>query len=291
MPGFVEITTSDGRVSMIELERAETKIGRANSCDVPLVSERDLEGEHVLLAPRKEGVWVACAENARVPVTINGAPHQSGMVPWGTIAKIGTIQLRFVLQTGEKKTNDKAQVSPVVVLGGLALVASIYFLLDTPNPASEIETTVPTAPTLFAATPPGCELQARDPAQVIRQATELGAQAFAKSERYPFDAGDGVQSVMLFRRAAACLTVATQTEAATRMSAEADYMQARISDDYLGHRFRLERALDQARHNDALHETRALIALTENTASEDGFRAWLVRNERQLAQVTAVAAQ
>ena len=107
------------------------------------------------------------------------------------------------------------------------------------------------------------------------EVTVLGT---AGSER--IDASDGVESVGLYRRSAACYTAVGQADAAARMTAEGDWMARRIEEDFTTHRLRLTRAMEQQRWPDALLETRALIALTRHR--EHAYVQWLTRNERRL---------
>lgn len=276
--GFLEVTTSDGRMSLIELEKAEMKLGRATSADIVLDKEAELEAEHVLLAARKTACWIAVVDGARVPLLIQGIAHTSGMVPWGTALTLGKVQLRL-LERAPGTTAKKEGASPIVVLGSLGILVGAYFAFGRSANGVDLERHAPTEPVaLFPSAAAAC------PVAGERQRTEaamFGAQAFAKSERYPFDASDGVESVALFLRAGACFAGASDADSATRMNHEAEYMRARIEDDYRGHQFRLQRAMNQNRFPDALHEARALLALTGDFA-EHAYHLWLLRTERQL---------
>jgi hypothetical protein len=105
--------------------------------------------------------------------------------------------------------------------------------------------------------------------------------AIARSERYPFDAQDGVRAVTLFRRATACYRAVGATQEARLMQREGDLMQRRIEGDYAAHQVRLRRALQQNRLADALLETQALIELLRHREG-NGYLTWLRQLSRQL---------
>lgn len=288
MFGFVEITTADGQVSLLPVEKSEIKIGRNPDAEICLAQEKGIEWEHILLAPRKEQCFVSVAQGAR-EVFVNGAPIASGMFPWGTRLEVGGLKLVLLKDDPSKTKKATTQISPVSVLGLIGIAAGLYMIFRESPLSLQIETTAPEIPALFPDEAPVCAFRGA-PEVVLSQAVRLGAQAFAKSERYPFDASDGVESVQLFQQTVACLQGLSGTDAGhaditavlSRMQAEAGYMRQRIDNDYLGHRFRLDRALQQGRHRDALHESRALLALTAGVSEQHPYRQWLVRNERQL---------
>ena len=110
----------------------------------------------------------------------------------------------------------------------------------------------------------------------------------AKSERYPFDAADGLDSVALYDTAYICYQSLGQTASAQEMLRERDYMRHRIQEDYDTHRLRLTRGLELERYEDALLEARALLAMVRERGTDHPYVQWLIRMERQLQLLTAV---
>jgi hypothetical protein len=115
----------------------------------------------------------------------------------------------------------------------------------------------------------------------LHRARETAEAGSHKSERYPFDAQDGVVAVQHWTVATACYAAARQRADAARIRAERDAMAQRIEEDYRTHRLRLERALKFQRWDDALREARALRALTEHRHG-DPYVTWLDLLERRL---------
>lgn len=277
MEAYVEIIREDGSLERHRIEGDQVTIGKSPTAGVPIPDGRELEPEHLLVAPRGEGCWVAVAQGAKTAARVRGEIFQHGMVSWGTEIELGSIKVRVTDSLPkEQKTSDQ-KTSPIVMLGGVAAVLILAWTLLRDPGGHGIETQAPSDPIqLFDA-------EVRCPstgASALYGADQDAEAALAKSERYPFDAGDGVESVMLYRRAQACYAAVGQSEAAAVMQREGDWMQRRIEEDFTTHRLRLTRAMEQQRWPDALLETRALLALTRHRRHP--YVEWLVRNERRL---------
>jgi len=279
MEAYVEIIREDGSLERHRIEGEQITVGRSPTAGVPIPDGRDIAPEHLLIAPRAEGCWIAVAQGAS-PAKVRGEPFQHGMVNWNTDVEIGNIKLRVTdrlpkeQKTGEQKTSSTTIIAAVAIVGILAWV----FLSD-PGGTS-IDTNAPAEQLVLFGEAPACP----STGDTALYAADADAEAaLAKSERYPFDPSDGVESVTLYRRSQACYALVGQTEAASRMQHEGDWMQHRIEEDYTTHRLRLERSMEQERWPDALYETRALLALVRGR--EHAYVQWLVRNERQLQLV------
>jgi hypothetical protein len=278
MEAYVEIIREDGSLERHRIEGDQVTVGRSPTAGVPIPDGRDLEPEHLLIAPRGDGCWVAVAQGARVPAKVRGQIFQHGMLAWGTEIEIGSIRVRVTDSLPkEQKTRDQ-KVSPVTVIGGVAVVGVLAWTMLSEPEGSGLEMEAPSDPVELFDQQVTCPTSG---AQALYTADEDAEAALAKSERYPFDASDGVESVMLYRRAQACYAAVGQTQAAIRVQHEGDWMQRRIEEDYATHRLRLERAMEQQRWADALLEIRALLALTRHR--DHPYVQWLIRNERRLA--------
>jgi hypothetical protein len=277
MEAYVEIIREDGSLERHRIEGDQITIGKSPTAGVPLPDGRDLEPEHLLVAPRGEGCWVAIAQGAKVVAKVRGEAFQHGMVSWGTEIEIGGLKIKVSDSLPKEARDGEQKTSPIVILGALGIIGALAWVLLAEDTGHGIETQAPSETLDLFAEPVRCPSTG---AQALYLADEDAEGALAKSERYPFDASDGVESVELYRRSQACYALVGQTEAATRMQHEGDWMQHRIEEDYRTHRLRLERAMEQQRWSDALLETRALLALTRTR--DHAYVQWLVRNERRL---------
>jgi hypothetical protein len=106
----------------------------------------------------------------------------------------------------------------------------------------------------------------------------------------PFRTQDGVEAVGLFANASACFRVAQQNERAQREMTSATQLKDRIEREFLNHRFRLERAIEQERSQDAVVEVRLMLNFLEHRPGE--YVTGLRNLERRLAlQVDRAQAQ
>jgi len=291
MEAYVEVIREDGTLERTRIEGEQITVGRSPTASVPLPDARDLEPEHLLIAPRGEGCWVAIAQGAKIQAKVRGQPFQHGMVQWGSEIEIVGLRFRVTDKPPQAEAKGKSQASPLVIIAGvLGAVVVIWSLQG--EEATGLETEAPEPYPLFADL---TACPATDPMQALARA-ELSAEAgLAKSERYPFDPGDGLDSVVMYDTAYVCYAAQHATAPATEMQRERDYMRHRIQEDYDTHRLRMTRALELERYEDALLENRALLAMVQergdpNTSvSGDGhpYVEWLERMERQLQLLTA----
>ncbi len=280
MDAYVEVIREDGTLERHRIEGDQITVGRSPTAGVPIPDARDLEPEHLRRAPRGEGCWVALAQGSKIGARVRGAAFQHGMVAWGTEIEIGKFKIRITDQLASEKKGgggDEKKTSPVVLLAGVAAVAILAWTLTQDAVGNDLDTVAPEDELHIFPSDVTCPVTG---AGVLARADLDAEAALAKSERYPFDPSDGVESVTLYRQASSCYQGAGVADAATRMQEEATWMQRRIDDDYLSHRFRLERAIEQQRHADALLETRSLLALTRHL--DHPYVQWLTRLERQL---------
>ena len=120
MEAYVEIIREDGTLERTRIEGDQITVGRSPTAGVPLPDARDLEPEHLLIAPRGEGCWVAVAQGAKVTAKVRGQPFQHGMVAWGSEIEIGGLRLQGSQQPppGENKGQQQRQPSGPVHSGG-----------------------------------------------------------------------------------------------------------------------------------------------------------------------------
>src|SRR5688500_9912655 len=198
MEAYVEIQRSDGSTEKHRLEGDKITVGRSPAATITLASANELEPEHVLLAPRPDGCWVAVARGARVGASVKGKAFEQGMVPWGSAVEIGAYKL--VLTDGPPKAEGTGQkTSPVAYVALVAIpLAAGMFLSEDESDLPDRPSAPP--PSLFA-DPSPCPFTG-PPA--VHKARESAEAANAKAERYPFEAQDGVEAVALYGTASSC---------------------------------------------------------------------------------------
>lgn len=278
MEAYVEIIREDGSLERTRVEGEQITVGRSATAGIALPDARDLEAEHLLIAPRGDGCWVAVAQGAKIGAKVGGQPFQHGMVAWGAEIEIGNLRIRLTDKPPQDQKKGGQQVSPVVMIGAVVAVLVVLWSLSG-DTGTSLETEAPEAYVLFQ-DPIACPVSG---ALAQHRADEDASAALARSERYPFDPSDGVESVRLYRTAQACYASLSMAPAAADMEREANYMQNRIEEDYRTHRVRLERALQHETYDDALLEARSILALVREVGGEHPYVVWLTRLERQLA--------
>jgi len=282
MEAFVEIIREDGSLERTRIEGDQITVGRSPTAGIPLPDLRDLEPEHLLIAPRGEGCWIACNQDARQQAKVGGQPFQHGMVAWGTEVELAGIKIR-VTDKLPKEVKGEKQSSPIVLLGGVATVLILLWSLGGDS-GPGLETRPPADPVALFAVPETCPSSG---SAVLRQADLFAEIALAKSERYPFDPSDGVESVRRYRQSQACYTAGNVPDAAEQMRAEGDFMERRVNEDYAAHRLRLERAMTHLRYEDALYETQAILAILRREDQTNPYIQWLTRTKRHLELLVA----
>jgi hypothetical protein len=290
---FVEVLTPDGQQWTVELVGERILVGSSPSCQV-VIDRAEIAREHVLLSPRPDGCYVAIARGAPTPVMFNGVPIERSVVPWGADLFIGgvRIQLKNSGAPGsaeakpEKKKDDKP--SPVILGAAVVGVALLGYIMLGGDGETGVAKPRGEPPAMFESLERTC--QAGDQERALSQAGEFARQAAAKAERMPFRTQDGVEAVSLFANAASCFRVAGQNERAQREMASAQQLKDRVEREFLNHRFRLERAIEQERHADAVVEVRLMLNFIEHRPGE--YMTGLRNLERRLAlQVDRAQAQ
>ncbi len=280
MEAYVEIVYPDGTSEVFPIEGDQATVGRSPTATVSLPDARELEPEHLLIAPRTDGVWVSPVQGANTPVLRDGVPLQPGKVPWGAWLEIGTLKFRVTHTRPERDAQDGAGgMSPVVkvvlLLGAAAL--AVTMALGPPNRSLPTRTRHE-PPALFDEGAATCDAKGSDPA---RRGETLAEAASLHDERYPFDPQDGFEALRLYQQAAACFRAAGRTEAEAEAKAKADALRRRIEDDFRHARFRLDRALTEKRYVDALREARRIAAFVEHRPGP--YLEWVQVLERRLA--------
>ena len=281
MDAYVEVLRPDGTAERHRIEGEQMTLGRSPAAGITVTGVDELEPEHLLVAPRPDGCWVAIAKGSRVGAVVRGAAFEHGLLAWGSEIEIGSIKLK-VSNTEPGAAKEQKISMPIALVAFVAIGLAGRKRLSDPN--GDLPETAATAPPLFGALP---TCGADGPA-ALHNAGEAAEAAAAKSERYVFSAQDGVTAVALYGKAQVCFGQAGQTNDARRMQTEREALTRRIEEDYTTHRLRLERGLHLRHFDDALAETRSLRALTRHLAGP--YSEWLTLLERRLQMLVDTAA-
>ena len=279
MDAFVEIVNPDGTQDRFPIESAQVTLGKSGSAQISVPAARELELEHLLLAPRgKEGCWVSTSQGALTPTMLKGKPFTSGIVPWGSEFAIGRLRIRVTNKRASKDEKGEG-VSPVLLIALVVAVAGGGWMILSKQsgeglPSGEgIE-----PPTLFAEEQAqACPEGSQEPGE---RAVQTEFRAHARGDRLNYDLRDGVRSVMLYRQAAQCYRDAGQADKGEEMDALANDLQETVQAEYAARRLRLHHALQTEDWERAFVETRALSRLVDHIEDENEYVVWLDRTRR-----------
>lgn len=264
----LDVYLPDGTVQNFPLTDERVVLGTSAKCQV-MIDRPELSPEHLLLSPRAEGCWVAVARGVVTPTLLDNAPFERGMVPWGGSLVVG--QVRMVLSDGTRaaakdkkdKKDKEEKVSPVLLVASVVVMGLAgWTLLSEPNGLQAPGRVNTPPPQLFDDLNRPCP-QA-DPSLIVSTAEESTRIALSKSERMPFRTQDGIDAVTYYAQAAACYRAAGNGDASVEATRRAAGLKARLEEEYTAHRFRLERALEQTRYEDALYEVKMITALVSH---------------------------
>lgn len=279
----LDVYLPDGSVQSYPLTDERVVVGTASRCLV-VIDRPEIAPEHLLLSPRPDGVWVAVARGVSTPTLLDGEPFERGMVGWGRALTIGPVRLGLNDGTKvAKKAADGAKkdekVSPVLLIAAAIIIPFALYSSFSPNNAAPPSRMGTEAPKLFD-DPLVRACPATDVALTRQSAEESTRVALSKAERMPFRMQDGIEAVLYYTQAASCYTAAGDAPSAEQATRRATTLKNRLEDEYRAHRFRLERALEQSRTEDALFEVRMITAMVSHRRGP--YRDALAALERQL---------
>ncbi len=280
----LEVFYPDGTNYSYELGAEKLVVGTATRCDV-VIDRPEFAPQHLQVMPRPDGCYVAVARGVATPSLYNGNAFERELIPWGGTIYIGAVRLLFndAARSKKKQDEEKGQknegVSPVLLIAAAVIVPiALYQSFATPAVTAPSRVRTP-PPALFESLQRPCPQN--DPNLLQAAAEENARVALAKAERMPFRTQDGIEAVAYYAQSSSCYRAAGNARAADVAMRQATNLQVRLEDDYRAHQFRMERALEQSRTEDALYETRMLMALVHHRR-RDPYYAALQNLERQL---------
>lgn len=278
MDAFVEVVNPDGTQDRFPIEGSQVTLGKSGSAQISVPAARELELEHLLLAPRgKEGCWVSTSQGALTPTMLKGKPFTSGIVPWGSEFSIGRLRIRVTNKRASKDEKGEG-VSPVLLIALVVAVGGGAWVMFGKQQAEGIPSGDGIEPPeLFAAEGIACPEGSRDASE---RAVQTEFRAHARGDRLNYDLRDGVRSVMLYKQAAQCYRDAGNNDKATEMDALGADLQETVQAEYAARRLRLHHALQTEDWERAFVETRALSRLVDHLDDENEYVVWLDRTRR-----------
>ncbi len=265
----VEVNYADGTRQSHTFTQDRVLVGRGERADLDVRLAPEIDEEHLLLIPRRNGCWVAAAAHVRVQPMYGGKPFEHGLLPWGAELDVGSVTITVRPGAAEKRS-----VSLWYVVALLPLAATAVLLWPQDNrfagtPVSPPELTMPAAP-------PKCP--ADEPASV--QARRKNLEAAALEARYPYKPQEGFRATRAWLQAAVCFAEAQQESLAKNARTRAAKMMDRLGEDYKAQRLVVEQA---RRREDYPQILGALRILKQFVAEHPGaYLDYLGRLERQV---------
>jgi hypothetical protein len=271
----------DGSKRDLSVDSDSVTVGSGAHCEIRLTGD-EVPVEQLRVEARGGGVF-AEARSMTPPALVHGVPFTQGRLLPNTTLHVGSIRLRvesaeagdrpLVARAREKKTHPLILVAAVI---GFPLGLYLVFTL---RPRESTLGAAPPVPALWSATDADPCVQ-REPAVAEAQAVAYLEQAMARRERSPYAPEDGVESVSLYARAAACFTQAQNSGEAEYARGEAERMRQTSSRQFHVHQVRLERALATKEYDAAEAEARILRAFVGSAGPE--YSGWLSDLQRRM---------
>lgn len=277
MEAYVIITREDGSAERFPIEADQVTIGKSGTAGIALPEFHELELEHLLVAPRKEGCWVSTSEGALTPTLHKGKPFGSGMLPWGSELSIGRLHIRLTDRRARSPISNEegGARTRVLLLAAVAIASYAGYVFLLPKPVGLPSDAGIEPPALFAesyACPRNGDAGAN--------ALDAEYRAFSHADRYAFDPADGVRAVELFGEAKTCWSSAGQADRARRAGEFQAELVQEVDTQYATARLTLARAISGERWDLATEATERLQALTKHLDEEDPYVNWLSRVHR-----------
>jgi hypothetical protein len=271
----------DGSKRDLSVDADSVIVGSGAHCEIRLAGD-EIPVEQLRVEARGGGVF-AEARSMTPPALLNGLPFTRGRLQPNTTLRIGRLELRvecaeagdrpIAIRAKENKTNPA-----IWVLAGIGFPLGLYLVFAT-RPQSSTLGAAPPAPALWSEARDGSCLH-RDREVAEAQALSYLEQASGRRERSPFSPQDGVESVVLYDRAAACFSQAQNSSEAQFAQGEAEHMRQTTSRQFHVHQVRLERALATKEYDSAQAEARLLQSFLGPNGGEYG--SWLSDLQRRI---------
>ncbi|QQR91296.1 MAG: hypothetical protein IPJ88_06095 [Myxococcales bacterium] len=245
-------------------------VGTDPKANVSLPKDSGLRPVHFSLQRKGSVCQLRLAPDAKLQMA--GMPIQSGPLPWD--ATLVFASLRFQLE--EERTSALRSSGNSLVWLVLLLCVPLLMWLYSGNSGVDVSAIPKADFEQFVAKQIECPEQG--PARY--RAERLLESAASKEERYLFEPHDGIEAIQLYAQAAACMASAGQINEAQVAEKKSKKLKTRIRRDFILHQVKLERALAEKDHRQALGQARILVNMVGHEKSD--YLTWLQHIERQL---------
>jgi hypothetical protein len=273
------IEKPDGSTEELSVDSDSVVVGSGAHCEIRLIGD-EVPSEQLKVSVRGTGVF-AEARAMQPPALVNGIPFTQGRLLPDTPLRIGrfSVRVEWSPRTHSRTTTrgGHQRTNPLVLLAAaIGFPLGFYLLLATQGDADDLGTP-PAAPLLWQAAKPA-ECVHQDPGVARAQALSDLANANAKRERSPFSPENGVESVALYEKAAACFSRAGMLADAQGTSLAAERLREATVQQFHVHQVRLERALATREYEAASTEARIIQGFIGSNGGE--YRSWLADLQR-----------
>jgi hypothetical protein len=273
------IEKPDGTIEELCVDSDSVVVGSGAHCEIRLIGD-EVPAEQLKVSVRGTGVF-AEAHAMHPPALVNGIPFTQGRLLPDTPLRIGrfSVRVEWAPRTNSRTTTRAGQqrTNPLVlVAAAIGFPLGFYLLLVTKGDADALGAP-PTAPSLWQVAKPA-ECVHQDQGVARAQALSDLANANAKRERSPFSPENGVESVTLYEKAAACFAHAGMLAEAQGTSLDANRLREATVRQFHVHQVRLERALATKEYEAASTEARIIQGFIGSNGGE--YRSWLADLQR-----------
>jgi hypothetical protein len=232
------------------------------------VDEVDAAPEQLVLELVEQGIF-ARSRSRQHGVLVDGLPFRDGLIAGASVIQMGQTRVRVettedALARSRRSRSSKSRFV-IYALAAVAFPLGFYLLLLAPEGEAAVAKSVDPPP-LFGEKAQSCSTRVPSEAKLLGESELLLAEAMR--ERAPFHPEDGVKAVDHYGIAAACFGVASETERATGVNADAASLRKSIEDSFHVHRARLDYAISTQRYDRARTEIHALLAFLGASSSE-----------------------
>lgn len=271
----------DGNQRDLSVDSDTVTVGSGAHCEIRLLGD-DIPVEQLKVEARGGGVFGE-ARSMTPPALVNGIPFVQGRLLPTTTLHIGAIRLRVeYAEAGERPIVSRAKekkTNPLIwVVAGIGFPLGFYLVFTLRPQESTLGAAPPPPPLWSQVDSESCVHHDRAVAEA--QAVSYLDQAVARRERSPFSPQDGIESVVLYARAAACFSQAQNPAEAQFARGEAEHMRQASSRQFHVHQVRLERALATKEYDAAQAEARILQAFIGSGGKE--YSGWLSDLQRRM---------
>ena len=276
------IAYPDGTQRELSVDSDRVTVGTGAHCEIRLAGEEGVAVEQLSIEAQS-GAVIAEARSMTPPATLNGLPFTRGRLLPTTTLQLGRLSLRVeCAEAGDRPLVARAKArktNPLILaLAAVGFPVGLYIVFTVRPHASTLGAAPPAPPLWSQVEADACLQQERGVAGA--QAASYLEQASARRERSPFSPQDGVESVSLYTRAAACFSRAEDGDGAQFAHAQAEHMRQTTSQQFHVHQVRLERALATKEFDSAQAEARILQTFIGARGGE--YDGWLSDLQRRL---------